>query len=631
MLVFHEFGSNTLYLCAYDFSLEDYLEELEEITISVEGGETNLNFAEAALLIQGSTCIYGRKVEHLYNLVLQTIELLTQRGNVKFGADNRRTSLGGKSDGTGDDGGIETFLLLDDIIEEGKDIDLPLDPEGERTGSRKGQQRRKGSVCIDRPPLFLLGHDSGGGFRMSTCTVDRNGALMLDAADADDAEMSAVEGEHVADSYPVNSPHHSYGEEVGGGAMSCDDSDMGSAIDPREAMGESNFETGIRAHAGGDDMMQTEAEGSGPDGENKVWTDPRSAAAAAIVVPARVEVDPWAPLDPHDQGAVASKAFRKGRTFRIPNGVAAASNARTSKGQARVAGDAGRILAMSIGLSGLMHSEFDYLYKFLRQRKDAARRRRAQAAADLLVASGEYDDASVHDYGDGDDDDGDADSNHNGADNWFGPDVGAYSDDEEAMLGGGEGELNLGPLRLDDTYGEAPDTYEALCRSHVQSFLRGAERYARETKLSRRVDTWQQHLEPLLVEQDSRKPFDIHEYGRGILKGALRFLQPADQMRLRQAKSKENCMSSDDVDGPCASDPVSFSKITAGKERYDVCRMFLASLQLANSGNVTLLHKDFVEEKQMQQSGRETLSMEIRDLRTRREMEDYMAPSAALL
>jgi condensin-2 complex subunit H2 len=32
--------------------LEDYMEELENISISFDGGQTSLNFAEAALLIQ---------------------------------------------------------------------------------------------------------------------------------------------------------------------------------------------------------------------------------------------------------------------------------------------------------------------------------------------------------------------------------------------------------------------------------------------------------------------------------------------------------------------------------------------------------------------------------------------------
>lgn len=36
--------------------------QIAEITISFDGGATKLNFAEAALLIQGSTCVYSRKV-----------------------------------------------------------------------------------------------------------------------------------------------------------------------------------------------------------------------------------------------------------------------------------------------------------------------------------------------------------------------------------------------------------------------------------------------------------------------------------------------------------------------------------------------------------------------------------------
>lgn len=42
--------------------LADYLDELENLRISMDGGATQLNFAEAALLIQGSTAIYSKKV-----------------------------------------------------------------------------------------------------------------------------------------------------------------------------------------------------------------------------------------------------------------------------------------------------------------------------------------------------------------------------------------------------------------------------------------------------------------------------------------------------------------------------------------------------------------------------------------
>lgn len=42
-------------------SLEDYLEDLEEITITLDDGASKVNFAEAALLIQ-VTCIWWRAI-----------------------------------------------------------------------------------------------------------------------------------------------------------------------------------------------------------------------------------------------------------------------------------------------------------------------------------------------------------------------------------------------------------------------------------------------------------------------------------------------------------------------------------------------------------------------------------------
>ena len=62
--------------------LEEYLGELEAITISFEDGRT-LNFVEAAMVIQGSACIYGKKVEHLYTLVYQTLNHIVEKKKAK--------------------------------------------------------------------------------------------------------------------------------------------------------------------------------------------------------------------------------------------------------------------------------------------------------------------------------------------------------------------------------------------------------------------------------------------------------------------------------------------------------------------------------------------------------------------
>ncbi|XP_056443567.1 condensin-2 complex subunit H2 [Gadus chalcogrammus] len=72
--------------------LNDYLEELDEICIAFDGGKIQLNFAEAALLIQGSTCIYSKKVELLYSLVFQTMDYINdkkQRRDKQAGAADK--------------------------------------------------------------------------------------------------------------------------------------------------------------------------------------------------------------------------------------------------------------------------------------------------------------------------------------------------------------------------------------------------------------------------------------------------------------------------------------------------------------------------------------------------------------
>ena len=54
--------------------LESYLDELGDIQVSFGGSDT-LNFAEAALLIQGSACIYSKKVEYLHALVFKACDI----------------------------------------------------------------------------------------------------------------------------------------------------------------------------------------------------------------------------------------------------------------------------------------------------------------------------------------------------------------------------------------------------------------------------------------------------------------------------------------------------------------------------------------------------------------------------
>lgn len=121
-------------------NLNEYLEELEHIRISLDGGHTQLNFAEAALLIQGSTAIYSKKVEYLHQLVLKSLEYITNKKSTilnKTNDNDKEKSSANQSHALGEEifafGNDPSLLLLDDLIEEGHNIDLKVNNASTKT------------------------------------------------------------------------------------------------------------------------------------------------------------------------------------------------------------------------------------------------------------------------------------------------------------------------------------------------------------------------------------------------------------------------------------------------------------------------------------------------------------------
>lgn len=110
-------------------NLNDYLEDLEQLNISLDGGQTQLNFAEAALLIQGSTSVYSKKVEYLYQLVLKSLEFITQKKAAPSKAGSNKAGANAQDNQSIEDdilnfGDDPSFLLLDHLVEEGQNINM---------------------------------------------------------------------------------------------------------------------------------------------------------------------------------------------------------------------------------------------------------------------------------------------------------------------------------------------------------------------------------------------------------------------------------------------------------------------------------------------------------------------------
>ena len=52
---------------------------------------------------------------------------------------------------------------------------------------------------------------------------------------------------------------------------------------------------------------------------------------------------------------------------------------------------------------------------------------------------------------------------------------------------------------------------------HMDQHMLEAEKLSNDAGMTARVYDWQNSLEPLLIAEEERKPFDIHEYGDDML------------------------------------------------------------------------------------------------------------------
>lgn len=87
------------------------------------------------------------------------------------------------------------------------------------------------------------------------------------------------------------------------------------------------------------------------------------------------------------------------------------------------------------------------------------------------------------------------------------------------------------------------------------------------SELHARINMWTGHVEPLLRAQSSRPEFDIHDEGRKII----------DRIR--------------GVVNATEDKPVKFEEITYGLSKWQICRSFLATLMLSNNREIDILQE----------------------------------------
>ncbi|EPY89751.1 condensin-2 complex subunit H2 [Camelus ferus] len=252
---------------------------LDQICISFDEGKTTMNFTEAALLIQGSACVYSKKVEYLYSLVYQALDFISGKKRAKQLSSARE-------DGADGDGSSrapreeDEFLLLDDLPESRTNVDL------------RGDQAPSDTLIVPLLPMALVAPDE---MEKNSNPLYRSLAPVLSVSQE---PGTSLEG-------PV--PGYRDDEEDAEGAAVLPE-----AVAPEVPM-----------------------EPQEPRSPEQGITRPRKCLLREPASRLKETPDPWQGLDPFD--SLDSKPFRKGRPYSVPPCVEAApGQKRKRKGTAKL-------------------------------------------------------------------------------------------------------------------------------------------------------------------------------------------------------------------------------------------------------------------------------------------------------
>nr|XP_035130567.2 condensin-2 complex subunit H2 isoform X4 [Callithrix jacchus] len=581
--------------------LGEYLEELDQICISFDEGKTTMNFIEAALLIQGSACVYSKKVEYLYSLVYQALDFISGKRRAKqLSAVQEDRANGDASSGAPQEAEDE-LLSLDDFPDSRTNVDL------------KNDQVSSEVFIVPLLPMALVAPDemennnplysrqgevlaSRKDFRMNTCIPHPRGAFMLEPEGMSPMEPAGI--------FPMPRTQKD--------ARRTEEQPMEVSVcrSPIPALGfpqepgpspESPMPLG-----GGEDEDAEEAvelpEASAPKAALEP-EEPRSLQQNAAL-PRRYMLrererapepashvketpDPWQSLDPFD--SLDSKPFKKGRPYSVPPCVEEApGQKRKRKGAAKLqdfhqwylAAYADHADSRRSRRKGPSFADMEVLYwthvkeqlVTLRklQRREVAEQWLPRAEEELWPAEDDHLEDSLEDLGAAADD---------------------LLESEECVEPEGAdpkeaADLDAVPVSL---------SYEELVRRNVELFIASSQKFVQETELSQRIRDWEDTVQPLLQEQEQHVPFDIHTYG--------------DQVVSRFPQLNVWCP---------------FAEMVAGQPAFEVCRSMLASLQLANDYTVEITQQPGLE------TAVDTMSLRLLTYqRAHKPFQTYAAPSMA--
>ncbi|KAF6173816.1 hypothetical protein GIB67_003817 [Kingdonia uniflora] len=556
-------------------NLEEYLLKIcsGEVTGDEEEDHLSVNFAQAALLLQGSVQVYSRKVEYLYTLVVHALEFISQkRQQDQTEKSSTQPDLSDNQSVIEEDN--EPFLDLDDVPVEPKNC---LDCGLSKDDGLNNFVKPPANLVVLEGDCFDTTGESGEleSYLLATHDLYRD-FILLDPCDAGEihnflkgnkagtSNNASPRGTSVRSktrksflSPTRRSAHKSPFKETQDAVLNrtpeinCNTSNNDVFLDPLPCnLPETDY------HREGDNDGYSEPM-DGPDDEDD-------------------DDDPWKPLNPHEPGNLKVKPFRK---VKVPKRQRINSSKQIS-------------LASQFPVARLHGTISPDLTEVWEAQLDACKRQQEPQSPPLyeklrqsLTDQGNETLSTFNSPKDDNEDDGyDNDiPDFEQGDFAMPKDTNMDADvppnyekvkplnyylvmflDFYAILSDSVFDGDFAHSDKNDVFGQDQNCHaslEELCRSHLDALLASIAENEKQSELASRVSTWKQRIESTLDEQDSRPPFDIHKYGERVL----------DKLSIEDSRSE-----------------MSFTDVVSGQEKHDVARIFSALLQLVNNGNVSL-------------------------------------------
>ncbi|KAH6780145.1 hypothetical protein C2S52_011382 [Perilla frutescens var. hirtella] len=532
----------------------DLAKNLEEYLLKICSGQISadeVNFAEAALLLQGSVQVYSRKVEYLHSLVLHALDFISKKSQ-----EDQEAGSSAQADSTGKhsakEEGDDLFWGLDDIPVDAKNL---LDNATCRDVPPSHFVRPPANLVVLEGECLDAGGDAGElqSYLLATCDLYRD-FILLDSCDAVavDSFLDSRGGKGPTNFYKASSITSkgrknflSPSRQSGGTAQKLSAKKKNDTNLFQSPCADQRFESND-CNIGHSPLPASDfhADWDNGFGTGDAYSDPGDANDSD-------DDDPWKPLNPHAPGNLKVKPYKKVK-----------AKTRLNVGSRKLQPLTAEFPLAKLG--SLISPELNEIW----EAKLCASEKRGRSESlplyeklrqSLVLREKKTNYASCN-------------PENNTEDN-------GYEDNTYEHNGYESGDPDMGPSYFDmpdKTFNhedvpphqekENPDAHanlEDLCRSHLDALLDTLAENEKQTEMATRVSTWKQRIEQNLEEQEARPPFDIHKYGDRVLD------------KLSMEKDGGNALS--------------FSNVVKGQKKHDVARTFSALLQLVNNGDVDLV------------------------------------------